>query len=275
MTTRTPKPELILVEKTAHTGRIVFNQERALNPLSPQNIAECLQALQDFKAAGIFVVELTGSGRAFCAGADLHWIDGVLAQGQGLPEARYENSYEALGYAQELIEEMVAYPGITVAVVNGPAVGGGVGLALAADITVAARSAYFGLPFVPNLGLIPDLGAISFMQDRIGSARTLAHSLLGEPMHAADAVESGLIWDCWDDGELQIRARELIARIAELPRSAAVEVKGLVQGSRQCALNDYLELERQAQARLFGNSDTTQVLNALLAQHGLKSSVAG
>ncbi len=268
MVNKTAKPELILVEKTARTGRIVLNQEQVLNPLSQQNIAECRQALDQFRTQGVFVVELTGAGRAFCAGADLGWVDGVLKQGQGRAEERYENSYAALGDAQELVKEIHTFPGIVVAVVNGPAVGGGAGLALAADITVAAKSAYFSLPFVPKLGLIPDLGAVSFLQDRIGTARTMAHSLLGEPIDAAYAADSGLIWACWEDGELQTKARELIARIAELPRSAAVEVKQLVNGSRGCVLHDYLELERGAQARLFGDSETLGVLNEYLAQHG-------
>ena len=167
-------PRHIRVESDGRVGRIVLNREQMLNPLGPRSITECREALERFEGDGVFVVELTGAGRAFCAGADLRWVEQQLNQGKGSPGQRYDNMYQGLGDAQALIRAMQSYPGLIVAVVNGPAVGGGVGLALAADITIAGRSAYFGLPFVPNLGLAPDLGAISFLQDRIGSARTLA-----------------------------------------------------------------------------------------------------
>jgi 2-(1,2-epoxy-1,2-dihydrophenyl)acetyl-CoA isomerase len=257
----------IRVENDGPAGRIMLNQGQMLNPLGPQSIAECRQALERFERDGVFVVELTGAGRAFCAGADLRWLEEFLERGKDSPEQRYDSMYEGLGDAQALVRALQSYPGVIVAVVNGPAVGGGVGLALAADITIAARSAYFGLPFVPSLGLAPDLGAISFLQDRIGSARTMAVSLLGGRLSAEEADQSGLIWACCEDSALATKAQEIILQLNRLPKTAVLAVKELVRKSRGLQLDEYLQLERRAQAQLFSEPEALAAITGLLAKH--------
>jgi 2-(1,2-epoxy-1,2-dihydrophenyl)acetyl-CoA isomerase len=112
-----------------------------------------------------------------------------------------------------------------VAAVNGAAAGAGVALALAADLTVAARSAYFYLPFMPRLGIVPDMGTTWFLEHRIGRARAVAVTMLGDRIPAEQAAQWGLVWACVDDAALRGHALALAQRLSRLPSHAALEVR--------------------------------------------------
>ena len=257
----------ILLERDGRLGRIVLNRPQILNGIDATMLAQCraaLAALQE--GGGTDVVVLTGAGRAFCAGADLNFLEQALARSSGDADRRYREMNEILLEGHALIRELRAFPGLVVSLVNGPVVGGGVGLALAADMVLAASSAYFSLPFVPRLGLVPDLGGIAFMQNRIGVARAMGCALLGDRLDAETAAAWGLVWRCVPDGDLAAAGRALTERLLALPVSAVMELKRLSAQALETPLDAYLDAERGAQSRLFTTPEATEGVMAFLAK---------
>ena len=255
----------ILVERDDGVGRIVLNRPEILNPLCTETFAQYREALQAFRESGdVRVVVLTGAGRAFCAGADMKWLDGALHRDTLDRDARRRDMDDVLIEGHALIRELRAFPGPVVSVVNGPAVGGGVGLALAADMVLAAKSAYFSLPFVPNLGLVPDLGGFAFMQKRIGSARAMGCALLGDRLDAETAANWGLIWQCVADHRLADVATTLVKRLTLLPVSAVAALKQMSAHAQEETLPAFLDHERALQAHLFSGDHAFEKISAVI-----------
>ena len=140
-------------------------------------------------------VMITGAGRGFSSGADLKEQRG--AGDSGLPDlsARLKEIYHPI------ITALREIPKPVISAVNGPAVGIGCSLALAADLIVAAESAYFLLAFV-NIGLVPDGGSTAFIPARVGYARAAEMAMLGERVPADQALDWGLINRVVADDEL-------------------------------------------------------------------------
>jgi 2-(1,2-epoxy-1,2-dihydrophenyl)acetyl-CoA isomerase len=203
------------------------------------------------------VLVLTGAGRAFCAGADLA---GVSLE----PEALRRAADLMEQVTNALVLELASMPMPVLASVNGPAAGGGVGLALAADLVIAARSAYFYLPFMPALGIVPDLGTSWFLPRAVGRARSLGLSLLGNRLPAERAAQWGLIWDCVDDAELPGETRRLAQRLAKLPRHAAAETRAAHAASARNDLAAQLAWEAARQRELIAGPAFQEGVRAFL-----------
>jgi 2-(1,2-epoxy-1,2-dihydrophenyl)acetyl-CoA isomerase len=179
-----------------------LNRPKVLNSLDAQLMDEMRSALVEVsKNDAARVLVLTGNGRGFCAGADLG--GGEPKPGLSVGEVVAQSMEERFN---PLVRDLFHLNKPWVAAVNGTTAGGGVGIALAADIAIAARSATFKLVFVPRLGIIPDCGASFFLQRVIGRARALGMSILGESLPAERAAEWGLIWSCVDDDKLMDEA---------------------------------------------------------------------
>ncbi|HSV78131.1 MAG TPA: enoyl-CoA hydratase-related protein [Ramlibacter sp.] len=235
---------------------LTLNLPDKLNPLSDalqHALREALASVGDDPRVRVLV--LTGAGRAFSAGADLA---GVETEPAALRQAA--DRLEQL--TNPLIQALHTLPVPVLAVVNGPAVGGGAGLALAADIVIAARSAYFYLPFMPALGIVPDLGTSWQLPRAIGRARSLGLSLLGTRLSAEQACRWGLIWDCVDDALLAEEARSLARRLAQLPGHAAPELRALHAASAANELPGQLAYEAARQRELIQGEAFAEGLRA-------------
>src|SRR4051812_31532673 len=137
-------------------------------------------------------------------------------------------------------------PKPVVSAVNGPAVGIGCSFALAADLIVAAESAYFLLAFV-NIGLVPDGGSTAFLPARIGYARAAEMAMLGERVPAAQALDWGLINRVVPDEQLEAEARELVEKLANGPTRSYAGSKRLLNRRMYADLAGQLEAEADAQ----------------------------
>jgi 2-(1,2-epoxy-1,2-dihydrophenyl)acetyl-CoA isomerase len=137
-------------------------------------------------------------------------------------------------------------PKPVVAAVNGPAVGIGCSLALAADLIVAAESAYFLLAFV-NIGLVPDGGSTAFLPARIGYARAAEMAMLGERVPAAQALEWGLINRVVPDDRLEAEADALLEKLANGPTRSYAGAKRLLNRRVYADLAGQLDAEAEAQ----------------------------
>jgi 2-(1,2-epoxy-1,2-dihydrophenyl)acetyl-CoA isomerase len=224
-----------------------------LNALSAQTVDELREAVEETGRSGARCLLLTGEGRGFSSGAD-------LASGGGLPEdagAALEKHFNPL------IEALFALPIPVVAAVNGPAAGAGCSLALAADIVVAARSAYFLQAFV-NIGLIPDAGATWLLPRLAGRARAMEMMMLGERVPAEQAQEWGMISRVVDDEHLASESVALATRLAQGPTVALGLIRKLAHEAAHLPLREALAAERVVQREAGETQDFKAAVMAFL-----------
>lgn len=230
--------ENINLEITEACARILLNKPEKLNSLDDATMTELSQALDIVeRSAQVRVLVITGSGRAFCAGQDLNdpamqEIDGQLPDIGDIVERHFKPMVLRL--------QNLRVP--TIAAVNGLAAGGGASLALACDLVVAAKSAYF-LQAFSRIGLTPDTGSTWFLAHKIGTARAIGLTFLAEKLPAEKALEWGLIWQVLEDNEFADGVKQLAARIATLPTKALVRTRELIAGALTHTLEQQLSME--------------------------------
>jgi enoyl-CoA hydratase/carnithine racemase len=230
--------------------RLELCRPESLNALDDRLAIELRDAL--WRLAGdesVRCVLLTGSGRAFSAGAD------IKGGRQDSDEDRGERTMrvlrEQINPAILAIREM---PKPVIAAVNGPAVGVGCSFAVACDLVVAAESAYFLLAFA-NIGLLGDGGATLTVPGRVGLGRAGVLALLAERLSAADALAWGLADRVVPDAELEESVTGLAMRLAGGPTRAYAATKRALNASCLAGLADQLELEAELQGELAVSGD--------------------
>lgn len=237
---------LILSEHRGDIAVLTLNNPEQYNAVAPGMIEQLSAAIDRAHASGdIRCLVLTGAGKGFCAGAQF----GGPTFGMG---AAVADGMRAS--INPLLEKMRASPIPIVAAVNGPAAGAGVGIALAADIVIAARSARFVLSFA-RLGAVLDGGTSSFIQRAIGAARARALAMLAEPLPAELAAQWGLIWKAVDDATLLDEAMAVARKLADGPPIALGEIKAQLETAWSAPLTNVLDDEASAQARVFVTED--------------------
>lgn len=203
----------------------------------------------------IRTVVLTGTGRAFSSGQDLTETLPTDVEGKldlGLVLARDYNP---------LIERLAAFPKVTIAALNGPAVGAAMNIALACDIVVAARSAYLQEAF-SKIALVPDAGGTWILPRLIGPKRALALMLTAEPVDAARAEAMGIVFKVFEDDEFSASVEAFAAQLASGPQLAFRLTKQAVAKSLDCDLKTQLALELSMQCEAGKSSDFTEGLAA-------------
>jgi 2-(1,2-epoxy-1,2-dihydrophenyl)acetyl-CoA isomerase len=256
--------ENILVDVGDGVATLTLNRPQSLNSLNKGLIDDTRAALRTLGGDGrVKALIVTGAGRGFCAGADLAsggFNDGVQRSvGEGISHSM-EIAYNPL------VRDLVGFAKPVIVAVNGVAAGGGVGLALAGDIVLAAKSAYFVQVFGPKLGLVPDMGCTWFFPQLLGRARSRALALLGDKLPAERAAEWGLIWAAVPDDQLPSEARVVAQRLAKGPARAFGEIKRALDAAAENTLDEQLELERRVQRRLGDTEDFREGVTAFLAK---------
>lgn len=185
---------------------------------------------------------LTGEGRAFCAGADLGDLLGEYDQdGPDLHRtitARFNPAVEAILSSQVPV----------VAAVNGAAAGAGMGLALACDIRVMARSAFFMSAFI-NVALVPDTGTAWFLPQMVGVSRAMEIAMSGRRVPADEALALGLVAEVVDDDVVQAAVTRASA-MADGPRRAYVETRRIIHMAAAASLEATTAREAEVQGEL-------------------------
>jgi len=246
-----------------HVATLTLSDSRRMNPLTAELVGAALSALHRVhEERSIRVLVLRAAGRAFSVGADLATLAGTGQKEEGLGDA----VAALMTSGNELVMQLRSLPVPVLGVVHGAAAGGGVGIALAADVVVAARSAYFYLPFVPALGLVPDMGGAWAIQRAVGRARALALTVLGERLGAEQAAQWGLIWSCVDDDKLDEEAATITARLAALPAHGIAEARALHDQAETRSLGEQLVYERDRQRELIEREPFREGVNAFLAK---------
>jgi len=209
-----------------------------LNAYRDQTGDELMEAFRRAEDdASVRVVVLTGAGRAFGAGYDLSTVE---------PDAMPELDRVLEDHFNPLIRHMRASRLPIISMINGPCAGASVGLALAGDIVIAARSAYFYEPFV-GIALVPDAGNTLFMPRLAGRVRAAPAMLLGDRISAEEAMNWGLVWRVFDDAQLAAETDAIAQRLAQQSPTAVAATKRLISASADFGIDAHLDLERDLQ----------------------------
>ena len=245
--------ETITLETDNGIALLTLNRPEVLNSINTQLIADMRAAVAEVaQNSDARVLVITGAGRGFCAGADL------AAQGQ-------REDGMTIGF-NPMMRELYDLPKPIVAAVNGVAAGGGVGLALAADIVIASHSASFVQVFGPRLGLIPDLGCTWHLPRLVGRARALGLALTGDKLPAEAAAEWGLIWKCVKDTALMEEAMTIAAKLANGPTNAFGEIRKAIDAGARNNYTDQLDYERDVQGMLGDHPNFAEGVKSFLTK---------
>lgn len=251
---------LLSTDESSGVATLTLNRPAARNSFSAELLRELRAALADVRGRSrVRALLLTGTGASFCAGADLSGQTGGTREQIARAGADSQRDW-----INPIVTDLQALPFPTVAAVNGSAAGAGASLALACDLVIAARSAFFLFPFMPRLGIVPDMGATWFLPRLLGSARAMALSLVGDRLPAAQAADWGLIWRCVDDASLMEEARALAERVARAPAHAALELRRAFAASAARDLPGQLDYEVERQRELLGTAEFEEGVRSFL-----------
>ena len=240
--------EHILFTIEQGVATLTLNRPEQLNSFNAQMHKEVREALKQVRQnPEVRCLLITGSGRGFCAGQDLGDRNG--APGAAAPDLgeSIEKNYNPL------IRALRDLPMPVICAVNGVAAGAGANIALACDITLAAKSASFIQAFC-KIGLVPDSGGTWTLPRAVGMARAKALALLGDRLSAEQAEQWGMIWRCVDDAALQDEALKLARQLATQPTYGLALIKRALNASASNSFDEQLDLERDLQ-RLAGRSE--------------------
>ena len=250
--------ETVQVQQRGGELRITLDRPEAMNAWNKQFGLDLLDAVE--RAAGddeVRAVVITGAGRAFSSGADLK--AGFDPTPSGHPDVRSA----LMDRYHPIITGIRRMPKPVVAAVNGPAVGIGLSLALAADLVIARESAYFLLAFV-NIGLVPDGGSSLFVPERVGFARATEMAMLGEKIPARQALEWGLINRVAADDAFEAEVDALAERLARGPTKSYAGTKRQLNAWLFGRMEDQLALEADIQQESAESGDFLEGVQAFL-----------
>ena len=244
--------DTILTETRGRVGLITLNRPAALNALNRQLIDELTAALADFgRDDGIGAVLLTGSAKAFAAGADI----------KELADMTYPQIYHDDHFAQA--DRIAARRKPVIAAVSGYALGGGCELALMCDFIYAADSARFGLPEI-TLGVLPGGGGTQRLARLVGRAKAMEMTLTGRQFDAAEAERCGVVARVVPLAELQATALDTARQIAARSCTAVLMIKECIQRCDESSLAEGLRFERRLFHAAFATADQKEGMGAFL-----------
>jgi enoyl-CoA hydratase/carnithine racemase len=240
----------VVIEKLAPgVQQIRIDRAERMNALGVETVRQLQDAIAAVADARIVLIR--GTGRAFCAGADLKERAGMEA------EARLVHN-RAINVMADAME---ALPMPTIAVVNGLALGGGLEIALACDLRFAAQSATLGLTEA-RVGAIPGAGGTQRLPRLIGVARAMKMMLAGEPIDAATAGSWGMVEEVAADDALDATALAYASVVASRSPRTTRLLKRVVRTGLERSLADGLRLERDALTEVFASADYAEGLRA-------------
>jgi methylglutaconyl-CoA hydratase len=243
----------VRVERAGAVATVTLSRPEAANALSKTLVADLRQALGDLAGdPTLAAVILTGAGdKAFCAGAD-------LKERRGLTLDQTRGVLDELG---ALMNQVAAFPRAVIAAINGAAFGGGLELALAADLRLAADSAQLGLTEV-RLGIIPGAGGTQRLARLCGVAVAKELILTGRRLDAAAALALGLVGRVVPAADLMDAAAALAAEIAQGGPLAVAQAKQAIDDGFGRPLADGLAVERAAYEVVLTSEDRNEGLAA-------------
>jgi 2-(1,2-epoxy-1,2-dihydrophenyl)acetyl-CoA isomerase len=250
------RSQVVLEERRGNVAVIRLNRPDKLNALNIELgrglVHALLRASQD---NSVRAVVLTGAGRGFCAGGDLELIR----------DLRKRNASDELKVLLETGKEMclaiATMTKLVIAAVNGPAAGGGMNLALAADMRIASDQASFAESFA-KVGLYPDFGGTYFLPRIVGPALSAELFYTAETLSAEDALRLGIVNRVFPADKFEEETAKIVDVLAGAPTVALRDVKRTIVGDDRKNLESKLDEEIRLQIHCFQSEDCLEGLNA-------------
>jgi enoyl-CoA hydratase len=248
----------ILIERRGRVGVIRLNRPQALNALNARLNDELGHAVAAFDGdAGIGCMLLTGSDKAFAAGADIKEMAGKSAIEVFMGD--FTGGWDAVARARKPV----------VAAVAGFALGGGCELAMQCDLIIAADTAKFGQPEI-KLGIIPGIGGTQRLPRALGKAKAMDLILTGRMMDAAEAERAGLVARVVPAASLMEEAFKVAETIAAMSLPALIAAKEAVNRAFESPLAEGFRFERRVFATLFATADQKEGMAAFVEKRPAK-----
>jgi enoyl-CoA hydratase len=244
----------LLLAVDPRVSLLTVNRPDVRNALDTETVDEFHRALDEVRKARSTVLIVTGAGdKAFVSGADI----------KAIQQRTRDDALSSIN--SRLMSAIEAHDAVSIAAVNGYALGGGCELALACDLRIAASTAVFGLP-EPTLGIIPGAGGTQRLPRIVGLGRAKEMILTGARWDAARALDVGLVSRVVPPAELMAAARALAEQVLALGPLAVKLAKAALNASSQMPLAAGLAFESTAQAITFGSQDKAEGTAAFLAK---------
>jgi len=250
--------ETLIVEVKDKVGRIVFNRPKVLNAYSEAMSKEFIRAVDQLsKDPEARVVVITGSGRAFMAGADVSMLKGwVEAPGGGAEVAGILSQF----FSPSLLEKC---PKPVIAAVNGLAFGMGCEVLLGCDIRIAVESAQFGQPEI-KLGIMTGAGGSQRLPRLVGTGKAMEMVLTGDPIDAEEALRWGLVNKVVPDDQLDQAVDELVGKLLKKSATALRLSKEAVIAATNMGLDEGVAHELKLFSGIFETADAKEGVAAFL-----------
>ena len=244
--------DTILVETRGRVGLITLNRPQALNALNSALVGEVNQALDGFERdPGIGCVVITGSEKAFAAGADIKEMAGLAYPQTYLDD--FITSWDRVANRRKPI----------IAAVAGFTLGGGCELAMMCDFIIAADTARFGQPEI-KLGVMPGAGGTQRLTRFVGKAKAMEMCLTGRMMDAAEAERSGLVSRVVPAADLLTEAMKTADSIAAMSLPIAMMTKESVNRAYETTLAEGIRFERRVFHAMFATDDQKEGMSAFV-----------
>ena len=250
----------LTVQRSAGVLYLTLNRPEKLNALSPamlKGLMDELRRAADDREVGAVV--LTGAGRGFCSGGDVAAM-GARNEGHG---PGVDERVRQLRHAQEAVLLLHEIPMVTIAAINGMAVGAGLGLALACDLRIAADTAGFATAFA-RVGFSGDFGVTYLLTQLVGTAKARELFYLGERVSVEEAARLGIVNRVVPAGALAEETRKLAERIAQGPRVAYAHMKSNLNLALTDDLRGIIERECLTQTLTGRTEDHREAVQAFL-----------
>lgn len=238
---------------TPRIGVVKINKSQSLNALSSEILEELTSAIELLSAdANIRVIIFTGEGKAFVAGADISEMKDMSAE--------QANKYAMLG--AKLFQKIETLNKVTIAAINGFALGGGCELAMACDIRIATEKAKFGQPEV-GLGITPGFSGIRRMMEIVGEAKAKEYIFSGRMFDAFEAEKVGLVNKVVSPESLMDECQKLAEEIASKSFNAVITSKKLINAMKG-DLDNAVKMQSEYFADCFNHPDQKTGMNAFV-----------
>jgi enoyl-CoA hydratase len=244
--------ETILIETRGKVGLITLNRPQALNALNSTLLGEVNQALDAFEAdPGIGCIVITGSEKAFAAGADIKEMAGLA-----FPQNYAADPFSGWDRVANRRKPMIA-------AVAGFALGGGCEFAMMCDFIIAADNAKFGQPEI-KLGVMPGMGGTQRLTRLIGRAKAMEMCLTGRMMGAEEAERSGLVARVVPAAELMTEALKAADTIASMSLPITMMTKETINRADEMGLSEGIRFERRLFHAMFATADQKEGMKAFI-----------
>ena len=247
------EPQNILVKREGAVGVVTLNRPKALNALNAELLEELATALEGFDAdPAIRAVVITGSERAFAAGADI----------KEMAQKSYVDTFMA-DFLAGPAERIAAIRKPVIAAVAGYALGGGCELAMMCDFIIAADTAKFGQPEI-TLGVMPGMGGSQRLTRFVGKSKAMDMCLTGRTIDATEAERAGLVSRVVPAADLMSEAIKAAAKIAEQSLPALMMAKEAVNRAYETTLAEGIRFERRLFHSTFATEDQKEGMAAFV-----------